>query len=74
MIISYPYDLTFFNMDDMYHNDVFTNWKGIKIKDKDKYIYLDMIYTKNINSVIKNHHHIYYEWGGYLIRYHVLQE
>jgi hypothetical protein len=68
-IITYPYRLTFYNMDDIYHDDIFTNKFGIILTYMEQMIYLDKIYNNIILPVIVNNDIIFYEYQGYLIKY-----
>jgi len=68
-IITYPYQLTFYNMEDIYHDDIFTNKFGIILTYMEQMIYLDKIYNNKILPVIVHDDIIFYEYQGYLIKY-----
>ena len=69
LIISYPFKLRFFDLDDLYHNDIYTNTYGLILSDKEELYYIDKIHNKKLNPVIMNDIYVYYEYDGYLIRY-----
>lgn len=68
-IIRYPYKLRIFSLDDLYHDDIYTNRYGIILSDIEQLYYLDLIYNNRVNPVIITKEYIYYEYNGYLIRY-----
>ena len=68
-IITYPHKLRLFSIDDLYHDDIFTNRFGIILTDLEQLYYLDLIYNNKVNAVILTNDYIYYEYDGYLIRY-----
>lgn len=68
-IITYPHKLRLFSMDDLYHDDIYTNRFGIILTDIEQLYYLDLIYNNKVNAVILTNDYIYYEYDGYLIRY-----
>lgn len=69
LLFNYPYKLKFFDLDDIYHNDIFTNTYGLIISDIDELYYIDKIHNKKLSPVIINNEYIYYEYNGYIIRY-----
>tara|TARA_Y100000591_G_scaffold315529_1_gene323196 strand:- start:434 stop:829 length:396 start_codon:yes stop_codon:yes gene_type:complete len=69
LLFNYPYKLRFYDLDDLYHNDIFTNTYGIILSDMDELYYIDKIHNKKLNPVMINDVYIYYEYNGYLIRY-----
>ena len=68
-IITYPHKLRLFSIDDLYHDDIYTNRFGIILTDLEQLYYLDLIYNNKVNAVILTNDYIYYEYDGYLIRY-----
>lgn len=69
LLFNYPYKLTFFELDDLYHDDIYTNSYGLILSDKEELYYIDKIHSKKFNPVMINDIYIYYEYDGYLIRY-----
>ena len=69
LLFNYPYKLKFFDLDDLYHNDIFTNTYGLILSDRDDLFYIDKIHNKKICPVMINNEYIYYEYNGFLIRY-----
>jgi len=68
-IITYPHSLVFYNIDDLYHNDIFTNKFGHILSLFEQLFYLEKIYFEKLNKVIYSKDYIYYEFNGYLIKY-----
>tara|TARA_B100000902_G_C26882854_1_gene703480 strand:+ start:48 stop:461 length:414 start_codon:yes stop_codon:yes gene_type:complete len=68
-IITYPHKLRIFNVDDLYHDDIFTNRFGIILNDIEQLHYLDLIHNNKLEPVIMTNSYIYYECDGFLIRY-----
>ena len=69
LLFNYPYKLKFFDLDDLYHNDIFTNTYGLILSDRDDLFYIDKIHNKKLCPVMINNEYIYYEYNGFLIRY-----
>tara|TARA_X000000950_G_C13784264_1_gene606489 strand:- start:693 stop:1091 length:399 start_codon:yes stop_codon:yes gene_type:complete len=69
LLFNYPYKLKFFELDDLYHNDIYTNSYGLILSDVEELYYIDKIHSKILNPVLINDTYIYYEYDGYLIRY-----
>lgn len=68
-IITYKHKLRLFSIDDLYHDDIYTNRFGIVLNELEQLYYLDLIYNNKVNPVILTNDYIYYEYDGYLIRY-----
>jgi len=68
-IIRYPYKLRIFSLDDLYHDDIYTNRFGIILSDIEQLYYLDLIFNNKVNPVIITKEYVYYEYDGYLIQY-----
>jgi len=68
-IINYPYDLIFYNMDDLYHDDIFTNYLGITISKYKQLLYLEKIYTDNPYKIRIYHNIILFQIDEYIVKY-----
>ena len=58
-IITYPHKLRLFSIDDLYHDDIYTNRFGIILTDLEQLYYLDLIYNNKVNAVILTNDYIY---------------
>ena len=68
--IKYPYQLIFYDIDDIYHNDIFTNCNGIKLSMIEQLNYLEQIYSSSTLYILHDYSDItFFHIDQYIIKY-----